>query len=126
MKMDCIVKIPKSKGKIVCQKGYVYFEYGREYKPDKKYNIPKRTTIGKKCDDDPEMMYPNPSFLTYFPDAEIPKDQGRDDRSSCLRIGTFLVIEKIIISAEHITHRQLNYAGLPMDIHPRHFRQTTG
>ena len=41
-------------------------------------------------------MYPNPSFLTYFPDAEIPKDQGRDDRSSCLRIGTFLVIEKIM------------------------------
>ena len=52
-----------------------------------KYNIPKRTTIGKKCEDDPEMMYPNPNFLTYFPDAELPEDQGRDARSSCLRIG---------------------------------------
>lgn len=60
-----------------------------------KYNIPKRTTIDKKCEDDPEMMYPNPNFLTYFPDAELPEDQGRDARSSCLRIGTWIVIEKL-------------------------------
>ena len=100
MYYDFKVKIPEVKGKIYERtiKGVVYinYEYDRVYKPDKKYNIPKRTTIGKKCDDDPGMMYPNPSFLTYFPDAEIPKDQGRDDRSSCLRIGTFLVIEKIM------------------------------
>ena len=38
----------------------------------RKINIPKHTTIGKKCEDDPEMMYPNPNFLTYFPDAELP------------------------------------------------------
>ena len=64
----------KNTGKIYERtiKGVVYinYEYARVYKPDKKYNIPKRTTIGKKCDDDPGMMYPNPSFLTYFPDAE--------------------------------------------------------
>lgn len=62
------------------------------YKPDKKYNIPKRTTIGKKCEDDSDMMYPNPNFLTYFPDAELPEDQRRNARSSCLRIGTWLVM----------------------------------
>lgn len=37
----------------------------------------KCTTIGKKCEDDPDMMYPNPNFLTYFPDAALPEDQGR-------------------------------------------------
>jgi len=54
----------------------------------KSTNIPKWTTIGKKCQDDPDMMFPNPNFLTYFSDAELPDDQGRDVRSSCLRIGT--------------------------------------
>ena len=68
MYFDCKVKIPEVKGKIYERtiKGVVYinYEYDRIYKPDKKYNIPKRTTIGKKCEDDPEMMYPNPNFLT--------------------------------------------------------------
>ena len=44
-------------------------------------------------------MYPNPNFLTYFPDVELPSDKGRDDRSSCLRIGTFLVIEKLMMES---------------------------
>ena len=73
MYYDFKVKIPEVKGKIYERtiKGVVYinYEYDRIYKPDKKCNIPKRTTIGKKCEDDPEMMYPNPNFLTYFPDA---------------------------------------------------------
>ncbi|MCC2127854.1 hypothetical protein AAAV41_01610 [Hominiventricola filiformis] len=97
MYYDFKVKIPEVKGKIYERtiKGVVYinYEYDRIYKPDKKYNISKRTTIGKKCEDDPEMMYPNPNFLTYFPDVELPEDQGRDARSSCLRIGTWIVIE---------------------------------
>jgi len=103
MYYDFKVKIPKVKGKIYERtiKGVVYinYEYDRIYKPDKKYNIPKRTTIGKKCEDDPEMMYPNPNFLTYFPDAELPEDQGRDARSSCLRIGTWIVIEKLMVES---------------------------
>ena len=103
MYYDFKVKIPEIKGKIYERtiNGVVYinYEYDRIYKPDKKYNIPKRTTIGKKCEDDPEMMYPNPNFLTYFPDAELPKDQGKDVRSGCLRIGTWLVIEKLIMES---------------------------
>ena len=103
MYYDFKVKIPQVKGKIYERtiKGVVYinYEYDRIYKPDKKYNIPKRTTIGKKCEDDPEMMYPNPNFLTYFPDAELPEDQGRDERSSCLRIGTWIVIEKLMVES---------------------------
>ena len=103
MYYDFKVKIPEVKGKIYERtiKGVVYinYEYDRIYKPDKKYNIPKRTTIGKKCEDDPKMMYPNPNFLTYFPDAELPEDQGRDARSSCLRIGTWIVIEKLMVES---------------------------
>ena len=103
MYYDFKIKIPEVKGKIYERtiKGGVYinYEYDRIYKPDKKYNIPKRTTIGKKCEDDPEMMYPNPNFLTYFPDAELPEDQGRDARSSCLRIGTWIVIEKLMVES---------------------------
>ena len=101
MYYDFKVKIPDIKGKIyektIKDVTYINYEYDRVYKPDKKYNIPKRTTIGKKCADDPEMMYPNPNFLTYFPDAELPKEQSRDERSSCLRIGPFLVIEKLMM-----------------------------
>ncbi|MDO4978469.1 MAG: transposase [Eubacteriales bacterium] len=100
MYYDFKVKIPIIKGKIYERKikgvTYINYEYDRVYKPDKKYNIPKRTTIGKKCDDDPDMMYPNPNYLTYFPDAELPTDQGRDDRSSCLRVGAWIVLEKLI------------------------------
>ena len=100
MYYDFKVKIPTIKGKIYERKikgvTYINYEYDRVYKPDKKYNIPKRTTIGKKCDDEPDMMYPNPNYLTYFPDAELPTDQGRDDRSSCLRVGAWIVLEKLI------------------------------
>ena len=55
MYFDFRVSIPKEKSKIYERtiKGvtYINYEYDRIYKPDKKYNIPKRTTIGKKCED---------------------------------------------------------------------------
>lgn len=100
MYLDFKVKIPKVKGKIyektIKSVTYINYEYDRVYKPEKKYNIPKRTTIGKRCEDDHGMMYPNPNYLKYFPDAELPDEIGRTNRSSCLRIGTFLIIRKII------------------------------
>jgi hypothetical protein len=78
MYYDFKVKNPDAKGKIYERtiKGVVYinYEYDRIYKLDKKYTIPKRTTIGKKFEDDPDMMFPNPNFLNYFPDAELPDD----------------------------------------------------
>lgn len=125
MYYDFKVKIPELKGKIYEKtiKGvtYVNYEYDRIYKPDKKYNIPKRTTIGKKCEDDPTMMYPNPNFLTYFPDAELPKDYGHDDRSSCLRIGAYLVFEKLMMESmvDRIIHSIYNNergTGLFLDL----------
>jgi hypothetical protein len=42
------------------------------------------------------MMHPNPNYLKFFPDAEIPGDADPADRSSCLRVGAHIVIRKII------------------------------
>jgi transposase len=42
------------------------------------------------------MMYPNQNFLKYFPDAELPVGRDRTDRSSCLKIGTWIVVRKIV------------------------------
>ena len=92
MYYDFKVEIPDVPGKIYLKKikesTYVNYEYDRVYKKEKKYNIPKRTTIVKRCDDDEKMMYPNPNFIKYFLDVKLPTDEGRTDRSSCLRIGT--------------------------------------
>ena len=85
MYMECKVKIPILKGKIYRNllKGitYINYEYDRVYKPEKKYNIPKRTTIGKLCKDTPDMMYPNANYLKYFPDQELPEMITRAKRS---------------------------------------------
>ena len=49
--VDFRVPIPEGKGKIfertIKDVTYINYEYDRIYKPDKKYNIPKRTTTGK-------------------------------------------------------------------------------
>ena len=100
MYYDFRVPIPDAKGKIYPQERngvtYVQFEYARVYNPDKKYNTPKRTTIGKVCEDDPSQMYPNPNYLKYFPEAELPVEENRAERSGCLRIGNYLVIQKLL------------------------------
>ena len=100
MYYDFKVKIPDEKGKIFRQpRGkttYINYEYDRVYIPEKQYNIPKRTTIGKQCEDDEAMMYPNPSYLKFFPDAELPEESTYTDRSSCLRVGANIVISKVI------------------------------
>ena len=62
-------------------------------------NLPtflKRVTIGKLSDTDPELMKPNQNFLKYFPDAELPESKNRTSRSSCLRVGAYFVLRKII------------------------------
>ena len=64
MYYDFKVKIPEVKGKIYERtiKGVVYinYEYDRVYKPDKKYNIPKRQEMpGRSGDDVPEPHLPD-------------------------------------------------------------------
>ena len=100
MYLNCLVKMPNAPGKIVCQKKgdttYVYYETDRTYDPDKKYTAPKRVTIGKRSKDDPEMLQPNENFLRFFPEEDLPEEKNRSVRSSCLRIGTFIVIRQLM------------------------------
>ncbi len=100
MYLDFTVKIPVVKGKITYRtKGetdYVYYEYDRIYDKKTQKTNPKRATIGKRDRSDPEMMIPNEIYLKYFPDAELPEEKSRANRSSCLKVGTFMVIRKII------------------------------
>lgn len=100
MYLDFLVKVPTVKGKITRRKKsnvvYIEYEYDRVYDPSRKYTFPKRVTIGKLSDTDPEFMKPNQNFLKYFPDAELPESKNRTSRSSCLRVGTYFVLRKII------------------------------
>ena len=63
---------------------------------DKKYAVPLRAIVGKVSADDPESMYPNENFQIYFPDAEIPDELPFAYRSCCLRIGSHVVIQKVM------------------------------
>lgn len=100
MYFDFLVKIPENTKKISLNKRkgatYVEYTYGRKYIPEKRYNIPQRTTIGKADPLDPTMMYPNQNFVKYFPDVELPEFRERSKRSGCIRIGSYVVIKKII------------------------------
>lgn len=100
MYYDFLVKIPENTGKItVNRRGettYIEYTYARHYNAEKKYNVPKRTTIGKQSRVDPAMMQPNQNFVKFFPEIALPDERNRFDRSSCLRIGAFLVIRKIM------------------------------
>lgn len=100
MEMEQTVEIPKNNGKITLKKQgdctYVEYTYDRVYKADKKYNIPKRKTIGKVCKDDPDRMHPNKNFTVFFPDTEIPEEEHAPKRSGCLRMGSYAVIKRVI------------------------------
>jgi transposase len=102
MYLDVFVKIPDVKGKITRKKKgnsiYINYEYGRVYDPERKFNIPQRATIGKLSKDDDTMMQPNQNYRIYFPGEAMPETkavQGQS-RSSCLQVGTHIVIEKIM------------------------------
>ena len=100
MYLDFHVKIPEVPGKITRRKKgnstYIEFEYHRVYDPKRQFTIAKRATIGKESTSDSLMMLPNQNFLKYFPDADLPDEKDRTTRSSCLRIGAYIVIRKII------------------------------
>lgn len=100
MYYDFLVKIPENTGKItVNRRGettYIEYTYARHYNAEKKYNVPQRTTIGKQSRVDPAMMQPNQNFVKFFPEVALPDERNHFDRSSCLRIGAFLVIRKIM------------------------------
>lgn len=80
MYLDFFVSVPDVPGKIVRKKikeaVYIDYEYGRSYDAVRKFNIPKRTTIGKQSGSDPSLMYPNQNYLRYFPDAKLPLEKA--------------------------------------------------
>ena len=63
MYLDFKVKIPYDAAGITRKKikgiTYIYYAYEHNYNPEKRYTIPRNTSIGKCTEDDPEMMYPN-------------------------------------------------------------------
>ena len=100
MYLDAIVDIPDVKGKITYRsKGdstYVEYEYDRVYDPERKYTTVRRKTIGKRSGSDETRMQPNENFLKFFPEVELPQERDRTNRSCGLRIGTWVVIRKIV------------------------------
>lgn len=128
MYYNCLVNIPKNTGKISRNKRgkttYIEYTYAREYLPEKKYNVARRTTIGKADPDHPGMMFPNPNFEKFFPDIEIPAEGTAaepvsESRSSCIRIGAFSVVRRIIEDyklAEHLKRWDDRGKGLLLDL----------
>ena len=100
MYLDFLVGIPQVRGKITFRNkngtDYVYYEYSRDYDRTSRTTNPKRVTVGKRAKSDPALMQPNQNFLKYFPDAQLPETKDRLQRSSCLRIGDYIVIRKIL------------------------------
>ena len=100
MYLKALVDIPDVSGKIVRQRKknstYIFYEYDRVYDPVRKYNVPKRAVIGKLSPDDEGKMYPNGNFLKFFPTAELAHINRDVSRSSCLRIGSWMVIRDIV------------------------------
>ncbi|WP_310604955.1 IS1634 family transposase [Anaerosporobacter sp.] len=100
MYLDALVKVPEAHGKITFRKKgqttYIEFESNRIYVPEKKYTTVSRKTIGKLIDSDEQMMQPNENFMKFFPESELPEERDRTSRSCGLRIGTWVVIRKIV------------------------------
>ena len=70
---------------------YVYQVTGKHYKKDKKYTVENRKLIGKMFDE--QWMIPNEYFSQYYPDVCI--EQDMPEFSDTLKIGAFMVIQKI-------------------------------
>lgn len=115
MYLETFVKVPEVKGKITYRtKGdttYVEYESERFYIPERRYTEVKRKTIGKLVKGaGNKTMQPNENFLKFFPDTDLPEERDRTNRSCGLRIGSWIVIRKIIndYRLEEILGRYLN------------------
>ena len=124
MYLDYVVDIPDVKGKITFrtkgQARYVYYEYSREYDPSKQYTNVKRVTIGKALLDDRNKMRPNENFRKYFPEVEQPEEKTVSCRSSCLKTGAYMIIDKAAKDLELDTKRRDSFgakaAGIMLDL----------
>ena len=123
MYLNLTIPVPVEKGKLTIKKikntPYVYYEIGRTYDAGKKYNSPKRVCIGKECAGRPGLMIPNTSFLRYFPEVVLTEEAEGPERSSCLHVGAYFVIRKVI--SEYFLDRMIakiivRDAGLFLDL----------
>ena len=100
MYLNTTVQIPVLKGKIITKKKggttYILYQYGSEYNQEKQYAVPQRAIVGKVSADDPTVMFPNEKFQIYFPDVEIPEELPFAYRSCCLKIGSCVIIQKVV------------------------------
>ena len=100
MYLDFLVGIPQVQGKITYRNkngtDYVYYEYDRDYDRSTRKTNPNRVTVGKRAKGAPGLMQPNQNFLKFFPEAKLPEEKDRSRRSSCLRIGDYIVIRKVL------------------------------
>lgn len=92
MYLDFKIKIPSDSKGIT----YIYYAYEHNYDPEKGYTVPKSTSIGKCSTDEQVMMYPDTNYLKFFPAEELPETKGEAYRSGCLRVGSYLVLRRII------------------------------
>ena len=87
MYLDIRIPLPAS-GKLTRQRirgvTYINYEYDRVYDKERRFNIPRRATIGKL--DSNGMLIPNENYHKYFPGENLPGEKPRSFRSSCLRI----------------------------------------
>ncbi len=124
MYLGFLVDIPDVKGKITQKrKGssvYISYEIGRKYDPAKRYNVPDRVIIGKQNQSDKKQMEPNENFLKYFPEVDLPEERYDSNRSSCLRIGAYIIIQQMMketgipeLLSEYFNDRDL---GLFLDL----------
>jgi len=60
------------------------------------YYTMARKILGKLSGTDRHFMHPNENFLRYFPEIGLPEERDRTSRSCGLRIGTWIVIRKIV------------------------------
>jgi len=100
MYLNTTVKVPVMKGKIITKKKggttYILYQYGSEYNQEKQYAVPLRAIVGKVTPSDPTLMFPNEKFQVYFLDAEIPEELPFAYRSCCLKIGSSVIIRKVL------------------------------
>jgi len=100
MYLNMTIEMPKETGKLTTKKikgtPYIYYEIGRTYDAKKKYNSPKRVCVGKQCANGSGRMIPNTNFLRYFPESINLDDEKGPERSSCLHVGAYFVIRKVI------------------------------
>ncbi len=95
------VKIPSDKNGVSVKKikgvSYVYYAYDRVYNKEKKYTVPKNTTIGKGVPGEKGMMFPNQNYFRYFPEeTNLESILPAAPRCEYLKVGTYFVLKKII------------------------------